>query len=92
MVHMDHGLISTAQSLINGANVHRVGNMILAYEVAVRLHNNGTHLVYKAECEKQLRQFIADEGQKRAACAVHGWRDSKHLVERTEARWHAPAN
>jgi hypothetical protein len=69
MVHLDHGLITRARSLITGANVHRVKELIFAYEHAVRLHNEKSsgHMVYQEKYEKELRRFIERESQKRAA-------------------------
>jgi hypothetical protein len=60
MVHLDHRLIYRAQSLITGANVHRVKQMIFVYQQAVLLHNEGWpgHALYHAQYENDLRQFI----------------------------------
>jgi hypothetical protein len=59
MVHLDHRLISRSQSLITGANVHRLKQMIFAYQQAVLLHNEGWpgHALYHAQYENALRQF-----------------------------------
>ena len=39
MVRIDHELVYEARKLITGANIHRLGHMILMYELAVDLHN-----------------------------------------------------
>ncbi len=48
---------------ITGANVHRVKEMIFAYEQAVDLHNRNwsTHREYQPEPEKTLRDFLITE-------------------------------
>jgi len=63
MVRMDHQLICEAQRFITGANIHRLGEMILLYEMAVRLHNTGhpAHLDYENRYERELRKFVHQE-------------------------------
>ena len=63
MVTLDRQLLFSAHRLINGANVHRLKEMIFAYEQAVSLHNHHSpsHRFYQNESEKKLRGFVADE-------------------------------
>src|ERR1044071_4312746 len=59
MVQLDHRLLSDARRFITGANVHRVTEMILAYEQAVYLHNCawGSHCKYESQHETRLRSY-----------------------------------
>ena len=61
MVELDHQLVYEARRLINGANVHRVKEMIFVYEQAVSLHNAGWPApnLCVAAYEKKLREFVA---------------------------------
>jgi glucan phosphoethanolaminetransferase (alkaline phosphatase superfamily) len=65
MVQLDHALIRSARSLMTGANVHRVKQMIFVYEQAVLLHNDGSHAAYQDQPEKELRQFVERESLRR---------------------------
>jgi hypothetical protein len=60
MVELDLQLRFDAERLINGANIHRVREMIFAYEQAVILHNNQWpgHEHYHSECEEVLRRYV----------------------------------
>jgi len=40
VVYLDYNLIFEARRLINGANVHKLQQMIFVYEIAVSLHND----------------------------------------------------
>ena len=61
MVQLDHQLVYEARRLIDGANVHRVKEMIFVYEQAVLLHNARwpAHNLSVAGYEKKLREFVA---------------------------------
>jgi hypothetical protein len=87
MVHLDHGLIRRATSLITSANVHRATAAIFLYEQSVRLHNQGSpaHVVYQEEYEKDLRQFTEYEPQGSADLLVRVGTDTNDLEERNHA-------
>jgi hypothetical protein len=61
MVQIDHELIYEARKLITGANTHKLGQMILVYELAVHLHNRSrpSHEIYNQQYERDLRTFVA---------------------------------
>ena len=61
MVELDLVLLHQARTLINAANVHRVKELLFAYEQAVSLHNARwpSHLRYQNESELDLREFVA---------------------------------
>jgi hypothetical protein len=61
MVQLDLVLLHRARRLINGANVHRVWEMIFVYEQSVSLHNSGrpSHRQYQDQYENELRKFVA---------------------------------
>ena len=61
MVLLDHSLIYSARRITTGANIHRVGNLLFAYEQAVALHNGGYkgHKEYQRKHEDLLRQYVA---------------------------------
>jgi hypothetical protein len=61
MVELDRSLLRQAGKLITGANVHRVEGLVVAYEFAVSLHNDGLHQVYKEQFERELREFVYRE-------------------------------
>jgi hypothetical protein len=60
MILLDRQLLFEARHFITGANVHRVKEMIFAYEQAVELHNHNwpTHREYHTACEEALREFV----------------------------------
>ena len=60
MVRLDAQLLSDARRLINGANVHRLKELIFAYEQAVDLHNrrHPRHEVYRMQSEARLRLYV----------------------------------
>jgi hypothetical protein len=62
-VSLDYSLITAARRFINGANVHRVKQLIFVYEQAVVLHNVGwpAHRIYQDKHERALRDFVAKE-------------------------------
>src|SRR5690242_20583657 len=66
MVPVDRQLILEAQRYITGANVHRLGEMMILYETAVRLHNCGhpAHVHYDYRYERRLRRFVFEERMK----------------------------
>lgn len=86
MVHLDHGLICLAQSLITRRNIHRATAAILLYEQAVQLHNEGSagHVLYQEEYEEKLRQFTEAETQK-TVLSINAWTDDVNLNERNQA-------
>jgi len=57
---LDLELIREARLLIDGANVHRVKEMIFVYQQAVELHNRGhrAHKFYQEQFELQLRAWV----------------------------------
>jgi hypothetical protein len=57
---LDQRLISDARHFVNGADVHRVKEMILAYAQAVDLHNRqwSGHEVYQIQSELELRNYV----------------------------------
>jgi hypothetical protein len=61
MVQLDLQLLFNAARLCNGANVHRLREMIYAYKQAVDLHNRNYpgYEVYQMESELRLRRYIA---------------------------------
>jgi hypothetical protein len=61
MLTLDQRLLYQANQLTTGANVHRVKELMLAYEYAVTLHNDGIHQVYLAQFERELREFVYRE-------------------------------
>src|SRR5690349_21860507 len=63
MVQLDHRLLDDARRLITGANVHRVKNLLFAYEQAVDLHNHGwaSHTEYQPQYERRLRAYVFDQ-------------------------------
>jgi hypothetical protein len=61
MVQLDLNLIAQAWRVMDGANVHRLKQMIFAYEQAVVLHNTGwrNHETYQSQSEDDLRRYVA---------------------------------
>lgn len=61
MVRLDAQLLFDARRLINEANVHRLREMIFAYEQAVDLHNRKWtgHEIYRIHSEGRLRLYVA---------------------------------
>jgi hypothetical protein len=76
MVRLDLRLIQAARRHITGANVHRVKEMIFAYEQAVDLHNRKSrgYEHYRIGPELRLRNFVmeqqAEEIHRRTADAI----------------------
>jgi hypothetical protein len=62
MVQLDMQLLFDARRLFNGANVHRLKEMIFAYEQAVDLHNHQQpkHEIYQMQSELRLRKYVLD--------------------------------
>jgi hypothetical protein len=62
MIDLDHRLLYDARRLITGENVHRMKELIFAYEQAVSLHNAGwavhTISVYDPTTEIELRRSV----------------------------------
>ena len=61
MISLDQRLLYQASQLTTGANVHRVRGLMMAYEYAVNLHNDGIHQIYMAQFERELREFVHRE-------------------------------
>jgi hypothetical protein len=61
MVKFDRQLLLTARRLATGANVHRLKQLIFAYEQAVYFHNRQwpPHMIYQSESEQRLRRYVA---------------------------------
>jgi hypothetical protein len=61
-VSLDQRLIYDARARTSGANVHRMKELIFAYELAVSLHNDGflEHKTpsYDPTCEIELRKAV----------------------------------
>ena len=74
MVSLDHQLIVRARRLVTGSNVHKVKNLIFAYEQAVDLHNRQwpTHKVYQAQYELTLRRFVQGDCSKAPPSVLQG--------------------
>lgn len=73
MVYLDHNLIFEARRLINGANVHRLKQMIFVYETAVSLHND-SHAgfrIYDPKYERELRKFVVGRQLERVRQLEH---------------------
>jgi hypothetical protein len=62
VVYLDHNLIFEARRLINGANIHKLKQLIFVYETAVSLHNDGNpgFRIYDPKYERELRKFVFD--------------------------------
>ena len=62
MIQLDHQLVRNAERILNGANVHRLKEMIFAYQQAVDLHNRQwpKHEVYQIQSEAQLRRYVRE--------------------------------
>jgi hypothetical protein len=65
LVHLDHQLLSQARRLLNGTDVHRLKELIFAYEQAVDLHNrqHSGHEVYRMQSEARLRLYMCKQKQ-----------------------------
>jgi hypothetical protein len=61
MIHLDRTLLHHARKFITAANIHRVTTLMVAYEFAVSLHNDGLHEVYQGTFERELRHFVHRE-------------------------------
>ena len=61
MIELDYHLLFEARRLMTGADVHRMKEMIFAYEQAVELHNgqHHSHRRYRPEHESRLRAYVA---------------------------------
>jgi hypothetical protein len=86
MIHVDQTLLQAARRWTNGANVHRIKEMIFAYEIAVELHNRNTegHETYQKHCELTLRRHVFEcqmnELDRRSEAAI---RYARELLERS---------
>jgi hypothetical protein len=69
MIALDHSLLADARKAATDANIHRIRQMIFAYEQAVILHNTGqpAHSIYQDRYEMDLRRFVAQQNQNRNA-------------------------
>jgi hypothetical protein len=61
MIKFNQQLLFAARRLMTGANVHRLKELIFAYEQAVYLHNRQwpPHMIYQSESENRLRRYVA---------------------------------
>jgi hypothetical protein len=62
MVRLDQHLTLPVRRILNGVNVHRLKEMIFAYEQAVDLHNRQlpNYKVYQIQSELRLRKYVLD--------------------------------
>jgi hypothetical protein len=62
MVQLDTDLLFAAHRITDGANVHNLNEMIIAYKQAVYLHNSGWrgHEKYQHQHELRLRIHICN--------------------------------
>jgi hypothetical protein len=62
MIQLEHYLLFEARRLMTGADVHRMKEMIFAYEQAVELHNSDhpSHRRYQPEHESLLRCYVVE--------------------------------
>ena len=56
MAKLDRSLILEARRLTTAANVHRVKELIFAYEIAVEISSTNA-----VKCESSLRQFVCQQ-------------------------------
>ena len=56
MTKLDRNLILEARRLTTAANVHRVKELIFAYEMALEISSTNA-----LECESSLRQFVCQQ-------------------------------
>jgi hypothetical protein len=66
MVQLDKDLLFAADRSIDGANVHDLNEMIIAYKQAVHLHNSAYrgHEKYQHQHELRLRIYICNHRMK----------------------------
>jgi hypothetical protein len=66
MIALDKMLLHQARRAITAANVHRLKELIFAYEQAVTLHNVGWrgHIAYQDSCERELRAFVIKQARR----------------------------
>src|SRR5215475_562699 len=88
MIDLDHQLIFEARRLMTGADVHRIKEMIFAYEQAVELHNRAFHHRYQPEHEATLRSYVVRRRlEELDRCIAHVRQYTRHLSE-TSSRLH----
>jgi hypothetical protein len=60
MVQLDKDLLFAAHGIVDGANVHDLNEMIIAYKQAVHLHNSAWrgHEKYQPQYELRLRIYV----------------------------------
>ena len=90
MVQLDAQLLADARSIIDGANVHIMKQMVFVYEQAVDLHNSKWpgHEIYHIECEARLRTYVRsrqDEAIQRRILAANKRADEASLKSRALA-------
>ena len=63
MIKLDQQLLFYARGLIDAANVHRVKELIFAYEQAVDLHNRKWpgYEIYRVAPEVRLRNYVLEQ-------------------------------
>lgn len=86
MVALDHQLLYDARRLITGANVHRLKEMIFAYEQAVDLHNHDwpSHHEYQPRPEHELRMFVSHESLRNLDQKIIAARKNAQALARRE--------
>ena len=88
MVQLDQQLVYEARRLMTGANVHRLKELIFAYEQAVELHNTQwpRFEIYRVQCEMQLRRYVLDctsrINRERTANAIERARNAQERFQR----------
>jgi hypothetical protein len=95
MVYLDQQLLCRARRWTTGVNAQRATELIVAYELAVDLHNGGHrgHSTYQPKSELQLRNYVLEcslrdiQGRSRAviAEATALIRKSEVLCKRSDA-------
>jgi hypothetical protein len=67
MILLDHLLLAEARKAVTGANIHRIRQMIFAYEQAVALHNARwpAYRTYQKQYELELRKLVANRNRTR---------------------------
>ena len=83
MVQLDKDLLFAADRIIDGANVHELNEMIVAYKHAVDLHNSGWrgHEKYQHQYELRLRIYVCNHRLNQLNVA-----GSDHRIRKSQSR------
>jgi hypothetical protein len=83
MVQLDKDLLFAADRIIDGANVHDLNEMIIAYKQAVHLHNSAWrgHEKYQHQYELRLRIYVCNHRLNQLNVA-----DSDGRIRKSQAR------